>query len=155
MQQRRASWSILALTGALALGGCESLDFENMFNPKKPLPGERRDVFPQGVPGIQQGVPAELVRGYQPPVEAQPEPEPQPPKPPPRRVAQPARPASPPRPPRQQQQAEEPQQSQQGWPAPAPTAGPQPTSAWPAPQPAQPQAAPAWPDPPRAGSTTR
>src|ERR1051326_118842 len=32
---------------------------------KKPLPGERRAVFPEGVPGVPQGVPPELVKGYQ------------------------------------------------------------------------------------------
>ena len=33
------------------------------FNTKKPLPGERKAVFPGGVPGVPQGVPPELVRG--------------------------------------------------------------------------------------------
>ena len=32
---------------------------------KKPLPGERKAVFPEGVPGVAQGVPPELVKGYQ------------------------------------------------------------------------------------------
>ena len=39
---------------------------------KKPLPGERRAVFPEGVPGVPQGVPREMVKGYQPPPEAPP-----------------------------------------------------------------------------------
>ena len=30
---------------------------------KKKLPGERREVFPGGVPGVTQGVPPELIRG--------------------------------------------------------------------------------------------
>ena len=73
--------AVLALT--LALGGCETSSlwdsansasdkFQDMmsdFNPfgtsKKPLPGERRAVFPEGVPGVQQGVPPELMKGRQ------------------------------------------------------------------------------------------
>src|ERR1051326_7324671 len=33
---------------------------------KKKLSGERKPVFPEGVPGVPQGVPPELVKGYQP-----------------------------------------------------------------------------------------
>ena len=33
------------------------------FNQKKPLPGERKAVFPEGVPGVPQGVPPEMVQG--------------------------------------------------------------------------------------------
>src|SRR3954452_21625214 len=44
------------------------------FNTKKPLPGERKAVFPEGVPGVLQGVPPDLVQGYQQPVEPVPEP---------------------------------------------------------------------------------
>lgn len=42
-----------ALGLALAVTGCESLDSLNPFDQKKkPLPGERHPVFPQGVPGV-------------------------------------------------------------------------------------------------------
>ena len=41
--------------------------FGDIFDNKKPLPGERRAVFPEGVPGVPQGVPPELVKGYQAP----------------------------------------------------------------------------------------
>jgi hypothetical protein len=34
---------------------------------KKPLPGERKPLFPEGTPGIQTGVPPDLVKGYQAP----------------------------------------------------------------------------------------
>jgi hypothetical protein len=34
---------------------------------KKPLPGERKPLFPSGTPGVAQGLPPELVKGYQPP----------------------------------------------------------------------------------------
>ena len=51
----------LALTFVLA--SCDSLgDLENMFNTKKPLPGERKPVFAEGVPGVPKGIPPELVR---------------------------------------------------------------------------------------------
>jgi hypothetical protein len=39
---------------------------------KKKLPGERKEVFPEGVPGVSQGVPPEMVKGYQPPETAAP-----------------------------------------------------------------------------------
>ena len=72
--------SVLAL--AVALAGCESIpDPQDFFNRKKPLVGERRAVFPEGVPGVPQGVPPELVKGYQPP--------PEPPPPPPVEEAKP------------------------------------------------------------------
>jgi hypothetical protein len=68
----------VALAGSLVLGGCSSFDPIDMFQDwdllgsKKPLPGERRAVFPEGVPGVPQGVPREMVKGYQPPVEPPP-----------------------------------------------------------------------------------
>jgi len=80
---------------ALALGGCETSSFWDSannvqdkfqdaladFNPfganKKPLPGERRAVFPEGVPGVQQGVPPELMRGNQQAAETPPQPAPE------------------------------------------------------------------------------
>ena len=42
----------------------------DMFDTKKKLPGDRRAVFPEGTPGVSQGVPQELVKGYQPPAGA-------------------------------------------------------------------------------------
>jgi hypothetical protein len=64
---------------------------------KTPLPGERRAVFPEGVPGVPQGVPPEMVKGYQPPPEPPPPPvaEPKPEKAKPKKVAQPKPPARP------------------------------------------------------------
>ena len=68
-----------ALAVGLALGGCDSFDpldklseLDIMGTSKKPLPGERRPVFDSGVPGVPQGVPPELVKGYQSPPEAPP-----------------------------------------------------------------------------------
>jgi hypothetical protein len=67
-----------ALAGSLVLGGCSTFDPIDMFQDwdlmgsKKPLQGERRAVFPEGVPGVPQGVPREMVKGYQAPPEAPP-----------------------------------------------------------------------------------
>ena len=38
------------------------------FDTKTKLPGERKPVFPSGVPGVPEGVPPELVKGNQQPV---------------------------------------------------------------------------------------
>jgi hypothetical protein len=67
--------AVLALSLGLALAGCGSFDptqfdptaiFESdIFNTKKPLPGQRQPVFPEGTPGVTQGVPEELVKGHQ------------------------------------------------------------------------------------------
>lgn len=39
----------------------------DMFDNKKPLQGQREPVFPTGVPGVSNGIPADLYKGYQPP----------------------------------------------------------------------------------------
>ncbi len=47
---------VLAL--ALGLSACETLDKMNPFQEKEtPLPGERKQLFPEGVPGVQFGAP--------------------------------------------------------------------------------------------------
>jgi hypothetical protein len=67
-QRLIAAAIVIALSSALA--GC-STGFSN-FDPsdlldwldtKKKLPGERKPVFPQGVPGLEQGVPKDLYKG--------------------------------------------------------------------------------------------
>lgn len=64
---------VAAMALTVSLASCDSLpDLDNVFNPKKPLPGERKPVFSDGVPGVPQGVPPELVRGYQAPATEQP-----------------------------------------------------------------------------------
>ena len=66
-----------ALSLALAIAACtqggqfdptEVLSSE-VFNTKKKVQGEREPLFPNGVPGAENGVPADLVKGYQPPPE--------------------------------------------------------------------------------------
>jgi hypothetical protein len=61
---------IVAAALALPLGGCVNFDptewfAGDWFNNKKPLPGERKDLFPGGVPGVSKGVPSDLVKGNQ------------------------------------------------------------------------------------------
>src|ERR1700693_2283129 len=71
----RAILPLAVMTLGLGVAGCSSggggigdlVDKVSDFipNTKKPLPGERKAVFPEGVPGVPQGVPPELVKGYQ------------------------------------------------------------------------------------------
>jgi len=120
------------------------------LNEKKKLPGERKDVFPGGVPGVTQGIPPELMKGNQPPPETAQAPAPaqtkaaaaaageeekgataepeEKPKPKPKKVAkpkpqpQPAQNTAQPSAWPQEQQAQPAQQSgQSAWPAPAQT----------------------------------
>jgi hypothetical protein len=60
----------IALSSALAgcTGGLSSFDPSDLLDfldTKKKLPGERKPVFPQGVPGLEQGVPKDLYKGAQ------------------------------------------------------------------------------------------
>lgn len=109
-----------ALVAGLALAGCDSFDpldkfqdWDIMGASKTPIRGERRPVFPTGVPGVPQGVPPDMVKGYQPPAE----------EPPPVIEAKPApqkqKKAAAPRKqqPRQQVQQEEPEPQMQQAPA--------------------------------------
>lgn len=75
----RRTITIVALACGLVLGGCDSFDpldkfqdWDLMGGGKTPIKGERRPVFPAGVPGVPQGVPPEMVKGYQPPAEEPP-----------------------------------------------------------------------------------
>ncbi len=147
----RVIFTVSALSLGLVLAGCETFDptaiFElEMFNTKKKLPGERRAVFPEGTPGVPQGVPQELVKGYQspeqaepPPQQAQPaaaKPEAKPkPKPKPKVLAKPKDESTPTAVTVRPSQAQSQQQSQTQWPDPPS-------------QQRQPSGGVAWPDPP-------
>src|SRR6201991_5306574 len=57
---------LAALSGAVA--GCSTANFDptdmlDFLDTKKKLPGERKPVFPEGVPGLEQGVPKDLYKG--------------------------------------------------------------------------------------------
>lgn len=185
VRYRRITVPALLIVFGLGLSGCETSDMMDKmqetigdFNPfgtkKQPLPGQRRAVFPEGVPGVQQGVPAEMMKGAQqipdpnapavieaPPETAAAEEKPKPkavrvarprpaetreaPEPRPARAARrPAAPAT-----QREQPAEE-----AAWPAPAAANQPAPAAAWPSPT-QQPAATTVWPDPPKAGTFTR
>jgi len=67
-QRLIAAAVVIALSGVLA--GCSSglsnfdpSDLLDFLDTKKKLPGERKPVFPDGVPGLEQGVPKELYKG--------------------------------------------------------------------------------------------
>jgi hypothetical protein len=67
-QRLIAASVLIALSGALA--GCSSgfsswdpTDLLDFLDTKKKLPGERKPVFPDGVPGLEQGVPKNLYKG--------------------------------------------------------------------------------------------
>jgi hypothetical protein len=70
---RRTQRIVLLITLALVapvLAGCANFDPDSLdifgLNEKKKLPGERRAVFPEGVPGVSQGIPPEYLKGNQP-----------------------------------------------------------------------------------------
>lgn len=156
---RIALLSVLVLA-APALSGCANFDPDSLdifgLNEKKKLPGERKDLFPEGVPGVSQGIPPEYRMGAQQPaadaapaIPAEPQAAPAPEKPKPRTVRRAApKPAPKPAPtaaaapvaPVQSQQSPAPQATQQqapssGWPAQQGTTSSSGSSAWPAPQP--------------------
>jgi outer membrane biosynthesis protein TonB len=158
----RIGLTVFALSLGFALAGCEGFDPTaimdvDIFNTKKKLPGERKPVFPEGTPGVTQGVPKELVKGYQaneqtqepqPTAQAQPaEPKPEAkpkPKPKPKVVAKPKEESTPTavtvRP------SQEQSQSQTQWPDPPPVQQQPAAGAWPGS--ARPAGAVASPDPP-------
>lgn len=132
------------------LSGCANFDPESLdifgLSEKKKLPGDRKPVFPEGVPGVTQGVPPQYIKGSQPPAdavqsadqaappaaapaeEAKPEPAAKP-KPKRKVAANPKpKPAAPAQPASQEPQQENPQQGA------APASGS--SAAWPAPPPA-------------------
>jgi len=168
---------VLAMLAALvpALSACTSFDPDKLdldffkLNEKKKLPGERKELFPGGVPGVTQGIPPEYMKGSQPPPEtaqalqapapeqnkaaeeaepekkaaaAEPEPEP---KPKPKRAAKP-RTAS-------QQPTQVPSQQMAPWPQQSPQPAPQQAQS---PWPAQGQTTTApWPSSPQPGTFSR
>jgi len=66
-QRLIAAAVLIALSGALAgcgsAGNFDPSDLLDFLDTKKKLPGDRKPVFPEGVPGLEQGVPKDLYRG--------------------------------------------------------------------------------------------
>src|SRR6201991_1347098 len=67
-QRLIAATVLIALSGAVAgcsssLGNWDPTDLLDFLDTKKKLPGERKPVFPDGVPGLEQGVPKDLYKG--------------------------------------------------------------------------------------------
>jgi hypothetical protein len=149
---------VVATMVTLPLGGCVNFDpgewfAGDWFGNKKPLPGERKELFPGGVPGVTRGVPPDLMKGNQaaalqeqeeaaeaPQLRAPEEPKPKPkpkakPKPKPKVVEETGEPERQPTAVTVRPQSQ-PQRSQQTqWPDPPPTQRPQ-------------QQQVQWPDPP-------
>ena len=166
---KRVSIAVVLFGVGAILSGCANFDPENftdMFNlnKKEKLPGERRPLFPEGVPGVTQGVPPHLIKGQQqqeaeiaPAPAAEPEKPKAAAKPKPRTASRPARvTVSPPQQPQAQQpQAQQPQAQQQQSGVNAPSSSP-----WPAPSPQQPPPSSSpnsspWPSAPPSGTFAR
>jgi hypothetical protein len=70
LQRLTAASVLIALSGAIA--GCSSgmssfdpMDWLDFLDTKKKAQGDRKPVFPDGVPGLEQGVPKSLYKGAQ------------------------------------------------------------------------------------------
>jgi hypothetical protein len=61
--------TVVVVGGGPILSACSSFDLDDyaFWDSKKKLPGDRKPVFPEGVPGVTAGVPPDLVRGYREP----------------------------------------------------------------------------------------
>ncbi|WGD49043.1 hypothetical protein QA641_25765 [Bradyrhizobium sp. CB1650] len=53
------------LLGGCSSGGFDPGDLLDFLDTKKKLPGDRKPVFPEGVPGLEQGVPRDMYKGAQ------------------------------------------------------------------------------------------
>src|SRR6202046_1702922 len=67
-QRLIAAAVLISLSGALAgcsdsLSNWDPSDVLDFLDTKKKIPGERKPVFPDGVPGLEQGVPKQLYKG--------------------------------------------------------------------------------------------
>ncbi len=107
---------------------------ESVFGSKEKLQGERKPVFPNGVPGVPEGVPSDLIKGQQAAIETEPVPpaaapaeqpapapqttQPAKPKPKPKTASAPAAQPKPAASPQQNQQSSS-QSSEAPWPNPS------------------------------------
>jgi len=174
MRRIRRLVLLTALLGAApVLAGCENFDMDKLdvfnLNEKKKLPGERRELFPGGVPGVSQGMPPEYLKGHEQdqPGAAIALPAPQPGAAPAgdqsktAAVAPAAEPAKPAAKPKQKAKAKPKPKPKTKTAAPAAAPAPQPAPAqqqlapWPASAPPQQQNDPAWPSAPPPGTFSR
>lgn len=69
MRRNRAILLAVLVAITPVLSACENFDMDKLdvfgLNEKKKLPGDRKPLFPEGVPGVMQGVPKEYMKGYQ------------------------------------------------------------------------------------------
>ena len=148
----RLGFAMVLAAAAALVSGCDTLEnMGSLLDNKTKLPGERKPVFPEGVPGVTPGVPPEMVKGYREPVETPP-----PAVPGEQPQAAEAKPKPKPKP-HAIQAAAKPQPApvaQAAAPAPAPASGAAP---WPSQQQQQPQQQPpaAWPSAPASGTISR
>lgn len=71
MRRTRLISAVVVVALSAALSGCggggmsgfEPSDLLDFLDTKKKIPGDRKPVFPEGVPGLEQGVPKNLYRG--------------------------------------------------------------------------------------------
>jgi hypothetical protein len=67
--RRKQRILLLAVIGLVlpVLAGCSDFDPDKLdvfgLNDKKKLPGDRKPLFPEGVPGVSQGIPPEFIKG--------------------------------------------------------------------------------------------
>jgi hypothetical protein len=149
----RLGFAIVLVATAALVTGCESLEnLGSLFDTKTKLPGERKPVFPEGVPGVTPGVPPEMVKGYR-------EPAVEPPSPAAALAEEPRAAEAKPKPkpkPHAIQTAAKPQPApvaQAAAPPPAPASA---TAPWPSPQQQpQPQPQAPWPSAPSSGTISR
>jgi len=158
----RTGTVVSALSLVLLLSSCSGFDptdiMDNLFaGQKKPLPGDRKPLFPDGTPGVTSGVPPDLIKGYQPPAtdttqDAAAVPEQPKPKPKPKANPKPKVAATPP--------ANQLRPSTTAMPPATGSTAPS-SSPWPDSPPTRQSAAPpnagqaVWPDPPAPGTVTR
>ena len=67
-QRLIAAAVLVSLSGVLAgcsdsLSNWDPTDMLDFLDTKKKIPGDRKPVFPEGVPGLEQGVPKQLYKG--------------------------------------------------------------------------------------------
>src|SRR6202789_4042418 len=67
-QRLIAAAVLISLSGVLAgcsdsLSNWDPTDMLDFLDTKKKIPGERKPVFPEGVPGLEQGVPKQMYKG--------------------------------------------------------------------------------------------